>query len=250
MLEGILSQSAPERPLLLLLNSNGGLPLSAERLVHVARTYAPKDFYTMVIQKAKSAATMVCLGSDKIIMTKTAELGPIDPQIVVGNERARRISVDSYLDAYNNLMKQLSMLDMNTANPVGLLHQLERFDAAHVEEMRKVQQLGIDITTRFLGAYMMKGEPKRRISSVVQQFSSSSMHKSHGRPIWATEAKDAGLNVDIVEQGSDVWMASYELVARYDHLCQMHELMNGRHVAKLLETAHTTHHLSGSIEEG
>jgi len=106
MLEGVLSVSPLTRPLLLIINSNGGLPLAAERLVHVARTYAPKGFRTMVVQKAKSAATMICLGSDQIYMTRTSELGPIDPQIF-GFDKTQRISVDSYLGAYDKLMDDI-----------------------------------------------------------------------------------------------------------------------------------------------
>ena len=149
MLEGVLSVSPLTRPLLLIINSNGGLPLAAERLVHVARTYAPKGFRTMVVQKAKSAATMICLGSDQIYMTRTSELGPIDPQIF-GFDKTQRISVDSYLGAYDKLMDDIRDLDMNDDNPTGLLHQLNRFDAAHVEEMRKARELGRDISEKFL----------------------------------------------------------------------------------------------------
>ena len=146
-------------------------------------------------------------------------------------------------------MSALAKLDMNKANPVGLLHQLERFDAAHVEEMRKVQQLGVDITTRFLEAYMMKGAQKKQIADVVKQFSSSSMHKSHGRPIWASEAKGAGLNIDVIEQNSDLWNTAYELVARYDHLCRIHEMVHQEHTAKVLESAQTSHRAAGPMLE-
>jgi len=45
---------------------------------------------------------------------------------------------------------ELSRLDMNDDNPTGLLHQLNRFDAAHVEEMRKARELGRDISEKFL----------------------------------------------------------------------------------------------------
>ena len=159
MLEHVLSAHPPAKKLILLVNSNGGLPLAAERLVHVARTYAPRGFETMVVQKAKSAATMVCLGSDRIHMTPTGELGPIDPQILAFDS-SRRISVDSYLEAYEKLMDRLESLDMNRSNPTGLLHQLSRFDAAHVEEMRKTRDLGRDMAGKFLAEFMLKGASK------------------------------------------------------------------------------------------
>jgi len=223
MLEGVLSANRPKRPLLLIINSNGGLPLAAERLVHVARSYAPKGFRTMVVQKAKSAATMICLGSDQIYMTKTSELGPIDPQIL-GFDKSQRISVDSYLGAYDKLMSDVRALDMNEENPSGLLHRLNRFDAAHVEEMRKVRELGRDMAEKFLNEFMLKGTEKEKIDEVVQAFCESAKHKSHGRPIWASEAKALGLNITIMNPTSVIWKSSYELIQRYDHLCMLRQL--------------------------
>lgn len=248
MLEGVLSAHASERALLLIVNSNGGLPLAAERLVHVARTYCPRGFRTMVVQKAKSAATMVCLGSDQIYMTTTAELGPIDPQII-GFDKSRRISVDSYLAAYEKLMAEIKMIDMNKKNPAGLLHQLNRFDAAHVEEMKKARELGRDMTRNFLNKYMLKGKGKSKVEGVIKVFSKSAQHKSHGRPIWATEAKAQGLKINVLEHTSDLWKAAYELVQRYDHLCALRRMMNGEEFVKTLETRTTTHRFCVPIEE-
>jgi ClpP class serine protease len=43
---------------------------------------------------AKSAATMICLGSNAIYMSKTSELGPIDPQVTIKEgEELKRLSV-------------------------------------------------------------------------------------------------------------------------------------------------------------
>ena len=246
MLEGVLSASLPKRPLLLLINSNGGLPLAAERIVHVARTFAPKGFRTMVVQKAKSAATMVCLGSDEIYMTMTAELGPIDPQII-GFDRSRRISVDSYLEAYDSLMGRLEALDMEKSNPAGLLHQLNRFDAAHVEEMRKARDLGRDMTTKFLCNWMLSGEEKAKVEAVVKKFSESAEHKSHGRPIWAREAKSLGLKINTLKHNSMLWNAAYELMLRYDHFCELQAMIEGSETTKMMETATTAHSASTSL---
>jgi ClpP class serine protease len=74
----------------LILNSSGGYALSAERIINVCKTYITKnrlkEFRVIVPRAAKSAATMVALGADKTLLCDNAELGPIDPQLVlVGN---------------------------------------------------------------------------------------------------------------------------------------------------------------------
>jgi hypothetical protein len=146
-------------------------------------------------------------------------------------------------------MQQLKEIDMDKENPAGLLHQLDRFDAAHVVEMRKARELGRDITTKFLSGHMLAGKNAQDIEAVVEKFSESSKHKAHGRPIWATEALGAGLKVTILKQNTNLWKAAYELMARYDHLCQMNAAAMRQDTAKLMETSDTSHKSSGPIEE-
>ena len=81
MIEEVLVNSDTSRGITLLLDAPGGDGLAAERIINICRKYSKKDFETLVPARAKSAATMVCLGSDRILMGATSELGPIDPQI-------------------------------------------------------------------------------------------------------------------------------------------------------------------------
>jgi hypothetical protein len=239
MLEDVLSATVSNKKLLMIINSNGGFPLAAERIVHVARTFAPRGFETMVVRKAKSAATMVCLGSDKIHMCHTAELGPIDSQVI--GPSGRRISVDSILDAYQKLMDELQTIDMNERNPVGLLQQLQSFDPSEIEEMRRIQALGRDMTGKFLSKHMMKGCGGEEIQNVVMAFSEAEAHKSHGRPVWADRAKDLGLKVAIIRHNNPFWHACHELLLRFDLLCTLEESTSDLHLVKAMETARTQH---------
>lgn len=239
MLEAALSTMTSQRDLVLMVQSNGGLPLAAERLVKICRTYTSKKFKTLVVGRAKSAATMICLGSDEILMKETAELGPIDPQIVVRDQH-QRLSVDSYIDAYDNLQKQIAQMPLDTGNPSGLLQMLGKFDAAHVEEMRKVQQLGRDIANKFLSDGMLAGESEEKINKVIDLFSRSSLHNSHGRAIWPDQAQAAGVNVTVIDKRLKAWAATYELLERYNYLCQL-EAARDAELVKCFETVETFH---------
>lgn len=64
----------------LLLHTNGGDTLAAWRLVHLIRQFC-NTFEILIPLKALSAGTLVALGADRIVMTKQASLGPIDPSI-------------------------------------------------------------------------------------------------------------------------------------------------------------------------
>ena len=80
MLQSILQHEDISKGLVVMLSSPGGDGLAAERMVRVCRSYSgTKDFWALVPGKAKSAATLVCMGASKILMAPASELGPIEP---------------------------------------------------------------------------------------------------------------------------------------------------------------------------
>ncbi len=62
----------------LLIYSAGGDTMVPWRLVSMIREYCGK-FSVLVPYKAHSAATMIALGADEIVMSDLSELSPIDP---------------------------------------------------------------------------------------------------------------------------------------------------------------------------
>lgn len=100
----------------LLLYSNGGSTLAAWSLVNLIRSYCD-EFEVIIPFKCQSAATLICLGATKIVMTKQATLGPIDPsangplnpEVILNNQRMRiPVSVEhvnGYLEMARNDLK-------------------------------------------------------------------------------------------------------------------------------------------------
>lgn len=70
-----------KKPILLILNSNGGDVSAAYQISKLCREYTKDRFVVAVPRRAKSAAAMICCGADEIHMGSLSELGPIDPQI-------------------------------------------------------------------------------------------------------------------------------------------------------------------------
>ena len=92
-LENLLLHLDLSDGLMLYIDSPGGSPLAAERIIKMCRSYSGTgEFWAFVAGKAKSAATMICLGASKIIMSETAELGPVDPQFIVREGNQNRFS--------------------------------------------------------------------------------------------------------------------------------------------------------------
>ena len=64
----------------LYLYTNGGNTLAAWSLVNLIRSFC-KNFEVIIPANCFSSGTLICLGSDNIVMTKQATLGPIDPSV-------------------------------------------------------------------------------------------------------------------------------------------------------------------------
>lgn len=64
----------------LLLDTSGGNTLAGWNIVNLIRQFCD-DFEIIVPIKARSTGTLMCLGANRIIMTKQATLGPIDPSV-------------------------------------------------------------------------------------------------------------------------------------------------------------------------
>ncbi len=64
----------------LILYTRGGETLSAWSIVNLLRSFC--DYLEIIIPaRCHSAGTLICLGADKLIMTKQSTLGPIDPSV-------------------------------------------------------------------------------------------------------------------------------------------------------------------------
>ena len=64
----------------LFIHSNGGSGTAPWRIVSLIRQYC-KEFTVLVPNHAFSAATLIALGADSILMHKMGCLGPIDPSV-------------------------------------------------------------------------------------------------------------------------------------------------------------------------
>jgi hypothetical protein len=64
----------------LFLYTCGGNTLAGWNIVNLIRQFCD-DFEVIVPVKARSTGTLMCLGANRIIMTKQATLGPIDPSM-------------------------------------------------------------------------------------------------------------------------------------------------------------------------
>lgn len=110
----------------LVLYTRGGDTLAAWSLVNLIRNFC-KDFEVIVPFHCHSAGTLICLGGDRVIMTKQATLGPIDPSVngpmnpivtINGQQRQVPVSVE-FINGYLEMAKtELGIIDQNALTQI------------------------------------------------------------------------------------------------------------------------------------
>lgn len=76
----LLDEIGPTKKISLILHTNGGSVTAAWRIINLIRSFAD-EVEVIVPDTAMSAGTLIALGANRILMTKQAALGPIDPSL-------------------------------------------------------------------------------------------------------------------------------------------------------------------------
>jgi len=221
----------------LMLTSPGGDPNAAEKLLFMCRKRFTDGFYVVVPNYAKSAATMISLGSDKILMGYLAELGPIDPQVQVGTIPGQSVPARSFIDGLENIRTKIR----DEGDPVNMyVPMLSKIRP----EVIAICQRGIEDSKNFaakwLKQYMLKDDHKQA-DKVAKWLSEGKEYKSHGKMIDCAEAKDVlKLEAEEINKDSQLWDEIWELYARSVQQLQQ------TGAAKLFENEHVS--LSMNIE--
>ncbi len=211
MLEGVLQNLDLSEGFALAINSPGGSGLAAERIINICRGYSGTgEYWAIVPNKAKSAATMVCLGASQILMGPSSELGPVDPQFADSQ-------TDQWFSAYNVVRSYEDLFGravQETGNLEPYIQQLGRYDEREIQELRQELALSQDIATRTLARGMMAGVSEGDIGERIGAFLTPERTKTHGRPIYRDEASECGLAIRRVEVTERLWQLAFELYLR------------------------------------
>ncbi len=195
-----------------MVNSPGGDGLAAERMVNVCRSYSGTgEYWAIIPERAKSAATMLCFGASKLFMSSVSELGPVDPQILLPDSNMR-FSVYNIVKSYEELFDRA--VNDTTGNLQPYLQQLDRYDEREIEEFRQALSLSMDVSIKILESGMMTGIERDDITEKINMFLTPETVKTHGRPIYKDEAEKCGLNIETMALDSPLCGLVHELHMR------------------------------------
>lgn len=239
ILAGLLQKTDLSGGFALMVNSQGGDGLAAERIINICKAYSGTKEYTAIIPgKAKSAATMICLGANKLIMSETSELGPIDPQYVTTNEKG----ATEAFSGYNLVMSYKKIWDkaiIHQGRMEPYLQALSQYDAKSIEMCLSHIELSENIAIKALQDGMYKGKQESEIKNLIELFLIPKKTKVHGRPIYYKDIQNLGLNIDLMPINDELWGLIYELYLRLDIY------VKNNNVAKCIESK--DHSFTGNI---
>jgi len=197
IIEDFLHSNAVEK-FDILIDSPGGFTDASEKMIKICRMRTGNDgnfdFRTIVVNQAKSAATLFALGSSKILLSKTAELGPVDPQIIVFAPNGDKIRDSAHQIFYG------SQKFLNNSNRLfnfrkdGDLLLLSKYDPIAMKRAQVAISHTNDIIAKrvYTNPYLNNGykeNEKDKIKEELKIFTEHEASHSHGRPIYYEDIK-------------------------------------------------------------
>jgi Serine dehydrogenase proteinase len=217
-----------ERQVDLLLHSPGGNPDAAESIMAYLRQRF--DHIRGVIPlAAMSAATMMALGCDEIVMGAHSQLGPVDPQITVPTpEGPRTAPAQAIKDQFEMAQRDCAGDPSHLAAWMPLLRTLGPGLLAICDS---AQQRTVDFVTRELEHHMFRRKRKRvqYAREAADWFADHRFFLSHGRNVTRDDARAHRIIVTDLEDDEVL----QDLVLSVSHAAQL--TFSSTPCAKLIE---------------
>lgn len=224
-LEATLNSVSGADQINLLLHSPGGDATIIEKMVDMSRAHLSGQhckFRVIVPNIAKSAATVLALGSDEILMGYCSELGPIDPQVQIAVSGVIQwVSAFAFVESRDKLMKQVEEAAKKKKPTVGLLQQLAGLNIPYTNEMENWIGFSKKTAATLLDKYMLKPKfpdakvRKKNAERIAQKLLSKQLFPVHGQFIDGMTAKnELGLEVEVLDKADKLWEMIWEYYIR------------------------------------
>ncbi len=213
------------QPLDLMLTSLGGDAEAAIRIATMCHA-GRDDFRVIVPDTAASAATLLALAAEAVVMSDTSALGPVDPQILLSDR-------NQYFPA-KGIVELVDDLDGKTRdNP----HAFELYAALLADVDAIAYQTAKDAIRRtdelVPEVLRLRREPlpADKIDAMTHSLQSAAMHSA---TIGHTKAQELGIPAEYLSPHSTVWDHLWRLHAHYAFLLgpqPRKNLIEGRRVS-------------------
>lgn len=173
----------------LLILSNGGDPIVSWRIISLLREKF-KKVSVLIPYTAYSAATLLALGADEIIMHPFGNLGPLDPQLSFVDEKGKMKTI-----SYEDITKYIEFVkDTGITDQELLQKSFEKLTSEIPPTLigfaKRSSQLGLTMGQKLLSTHMNDENKSKVISETL-----NTKFYHHGYPLARKEAKEIGLPI-------------------------------------------------------
>ena len=191
----------------LLILSNGGDPIVSWRIISILREKF-KHVGVLVPYTAYSAATLLALGADEIIMHPYANLGPLDPQLSFQDSNGKQKNI-----GYEDIVKYIDFVkDVSNNEPTVITDALDKLTKELSPTMigfaKRSSSLGLTMSKKLLETHM---QDEDKINQIISTLNNNYYH--HGYPLSRKEAKVLGL--PIAKDNSEIEELLWDLYEDY-----------------------------------
>jgi hypothetical protein len=218
---------APEDELDLVLHSPGGDGEAAEQICAYLRTQF-KHIRAIVPVYAMSAATMMALSADEVLMGAHSQMGPIDPQLTISTPAGpRSASAQAIKDQFSMALAECQ----DPKNLAAWTPILKDYSPGLLATCDHAAKRARQIVATALERYMLAGaeDPAKLAEEASEWFGNAAEFLSHGRPVRRDEAREHGIIVNDLENDSEL----QDLVLSVHHTAMLSLSKTG--TAKLVE---------------
>lgn len=203
--------------LIVMLQTNGGLMETVERLVAVMRTHYRRVSF-VIPNFAYSAGTVLTLSGDSIFMDYYSVLGPIDPQIP-SKDGQYQLSGLGILRKFDETCDKINGAESDENCRAELAYLVKHFEPEQLFAIEQARQYGISLITEWLPRYKFKDWKKTkkngdtvvitediritRAKKIAETLGNPSIWHSHGRGISILELSRGDLKLKIDNFGKD-----------------------------------------------
>ena len=176
--------------------SNGGDPTVAWRIVTMVRERF-KRLNVLVPQAAFSAATLVALGADEIVMHPYSNLGPVDPQIRATRQGAQGVEESRFgsedLAAFLAFAKKaVGITDQEHLSAI-FQKFCDQVGTVPIGVAARSSQLSLSMGEKLLKLHMNGHESGSQVKTIAERLSKDFFH--HGYALGRREATEVGLPI-------------------------------------------------------
>lgn len=192
----------PSGPLDLILHSPGGDQNAAQAIMSYLRGEGFGPIRAFVPVAAMSAATMMALSCDEIVMGRHSQLGPIDPQFtIVTPEGPRAAPAQAILDQFEEAKRDCAASPQSLA---AWLPILRGYGPGLLSQCITAQAASEELVATAMEKHMFSGDADgaTKAKAIAAWFNDHKQHRSHGRPIRYDDAHGKGVRVSLLEEGT------------------------------------------------